>query len=157
MEPSLWYHLKLNIWITAAGKIVKHKAKHPQTNSPCKKYPINTILSTTKIFHSNVYTLQNFYCHFYFVVPNSTSSFSTCAHRSCKSSSPVMRVILSTKIFQWKFSHWLLYARGEDLHKLWTISKCNFHMITIVTQKKKIYANTMNTCQIVYNNIPPWI
>lgn len=44
-EPSLWCHLKLNSWVTQAGKMVKPIAKHPHAEWPCKRYSTHTMLS----------------------------------------------------------------------------------------------------------------
>lgn len=44
-EPSLRCHLKLNSWVTQAGKMVKPIAKHPHAERPCKRYSTHTMLS----------------------------------------------------------------------------------------------------------------
>ena len=44
-EPSLRCHLKLNSWVTQAGKTVKTVAKHPHAEWPCKRYSTHTMLS----------------------------------------------------------------------------------------------------------------
>jgi len=44
-EPSLRCHLKLNSWVTQAGKTVKPITKHPHAKWPCKRYSTLTMLS----------------------------------------------------------------------------------------------------------------